>query len=124
MDIGTDGYGSSTQYWYLSIPTGTTTWMATYDVEVWSAGWNWSQVTGYRRWTVHSQSNSWTVSLREDNAGASMVYLSCYATPVGSSSVKFGFAMTGGRGGFYVRITTVGTAFDGASSYQTNTNPF
>jgi hypothetical protein len=127
MDIGTDGYSTSTQYWYLSIPTGSTTWMTTYHVEVWSAGWNWSQVVGYKRWTVTAVANSWTTTLREDNGGASMSYLSCYATPVGSSSVKFGFAMTGGRGSFYVKVTTVGTAFDaaqGVNSYQTNTNPF
>jgi hypothetical protein len=127
MDIGTDGYSTSTQYWYLNIPTGATTWMTTYHVEVWSAGWNWSQVVGYKRWTVTAVANSWTTTLREDNGGASMSYLSCYATPVGSSSVKFGFAMTGGRGSFYVKVTTVGTAFDaagGVNSYQTNTNPF
>ena len=125
IDIGTDGYSTSTQYFYFQLPTGTTTYMTGMSVEAFSGGWNWSQVAGYRRWSITSVANSWVTTLREDNAVSGMTNFSCSATAVGSSYVKIGFTNTGGRGTFTIKITCSGDNLSSATnSYQTNTNPF
>jgi hypothetical protein len=125
IDIGTDGVSTSTQYWYLSLPTGVTTWTGMLNVELWVGGWNWGQSVGYKRWVIGATANAWTVIAAETQDKTNMASISCFATPVGSSSCKIGFQNSAGRNGMMVRITTAGDPLSSVTNtYQTNTNPF
>jgi hypothetical protein len=125
IDIGTDGVSTPTQYWYLSLPTGVTTYMGLFNVELWVGGWNWGQSVGYKRWIVGSTANVWSVIAAETQDKTNMASISCFATPVGSTSCKIGFQNSAGRNGMAVRITTMGDPLSTVTNtYQTNTNPF
>lgn len=124
IDIGTDNYSSSGRFHYWDIPTGSSTYMGYFHVEAFVAGWNWTTAAGYRRWTVTAVANSWVVTLREDNAASAFTSFNCYATPQGTTSVRLGFANTVGRNGFTIRVTAPWSVLDGATTVQTNTNPF
>jgi hypothetical protein len=123
--IGSDGTGNQSRYWYLDFNTGAGTWMDYLHLEVSTASWSWSQTAGYRRWTITSVGNSWTTTLREDNAVGTLGALTAHAVPNGSTSLRFGFTAGSLANVYHVRVYHAQDALRNVSTvYYTDTNPF